>query len=203
MNQIPEGYMMDMQGRLVPVDMVADLDKTRDALVLEIVGDAIKTRESLLAFKKKAMDDTKAFVALSGEQYGKKLGGDKGNVTLHSFDGRYRIERAMSDYIVFDERLQVAKELIDECIREWTDGSRSEIKALVEHAFKTNSEGKVSTSRVLGLRRPNIDHPQWNEAMKAINDSMQVLETKAYLRVYERDEETKGYKPIALSLAGV
>ena len=203
MAQIPEGYMEDMKGRLVPLDMVDELDQTRDALVREIVAAAKSTQEVLCTFKIKAMEDTQAFVELSGEQYGVKIGGKKGNVTLYSFDGRYRIERAMSDYIVFDERLQVAKELIDECIHEWTDGSRSEVKALVEHAFKANSEGQVSTHRVLGLRQLKIDHPTWKRAMEAIADSMQVAETKAYLRVYERDEETDGYKPVALALSAV
>lgn len=41
------------------------------------------------------------------------------------------------------------------------------------------------------------------QAMDAINDSMQVVETKAYLRVYERDEKTKGYKPVPLALSAV
>jgi len=201
--QVPEGYMEDMKGRLVPVDMVDELDQTRDALVREIVTAAKATQEVLSTFKVRAMADTQAFVELSGEQYGVKIGGKKGNVTLYSFDGRYRIERAMSDYIVFDERLQVAKELIDECIHEWTNGSRSEVKALVEHAFKANSEGQVSTHRVLGLRQLKIDHPTWKRAMEAISDSMKVVETKAYLRVYERDEESEAYKPVSLSLSAV
>lgn len=203
MQQIPDGYMMDTKGRLVPLDMVSELDQTRDGLVRELVAEAKATQKVLASFKIKAMDDTQAFIELSGEQYGVKIGGDKGNVKLYSFDGKYRIERSMSDYIVFDERLQIAKELIDECVREWTGDSRSEVKALVEHAFKTNSEGKISTQRVLGLRRLKIDHPIWNKAMAAIGDSMQVIETKAYLRVYERDEKGQGYQPVSLALSAV
>lgn len=203
MIKVPEGYMKDMKGRLVPVEMVDELDRMRDELVRDLVMHAKETQEVLATFKARAMADTQAFVQISGERYGVKIGGEKGNVTLHSFDGRYRIERAMSDYIVFDERLQVAKVLIDRCIHEWTDGSRSEVKALVEHAFKANSEGQVSTHRVLGLRQLKIDHPTWKRAMEAISDSMKVVETKAYLRVYERDEGTEGYRPVALALAAV
>ena len=200
---IPEGYMEDMKGRLVPLDRVDEIDQTRDSLVREIVENAQKTREVLKGFKTKAMEDTQAFVELSGEQYGIKLGGKKGNVTLHSYDGRYRLERAMSDYIVFDERLQVAKKLIDECILFWTDGTRTEVKALVEHAFKTNSEGKVSTHKVLGLRQLKMNHEKWDMAMNAIAASMKVVETKAYLRIYERDENTGAYNPISLALSAV
>lgn len=201
--QVPEGYMKDAKGRMVPMDMVAPVDLARNDLVKEIVDEAKLVRDTLATFKAKSMGDTAAFIQLSGEEYGVRIGGEKGNVTLHSFDGKYRVERKMTDYIVFDERLQVAKELIDECIREWTDGSRSEVKALVDHAFKANSEGKVSTHRILGLRRLNINHPTWNKAMQAITDSMEVVETKAYLRVYERDETTKAYKPISLNLSAI
>ncbi|SCY71020.1 Protein of unknown function [Desulfoluna spongiiphila] len=201
--QVPEGYMKDMKGHLVPLEQVEELDLMRDDLVKEIVERAKATQKVLADFKVRAMADTAAFVQLSGEKYGVKIGGKKGNVTLHSFDGRYRIERAMADYIVFDERLQVAKELIDECIHEWTDGSRSEVKALVDHAFKTDSEGKVSTSRVLGLRQLKIVHPKWKKAMEAITDSMKVADTKPYLRVYERDEKTDAFKPVALAMAAV
>ncbi|BCS94594.1 sulfate transporter [Desulfoluna limicola] len=201
--QVPDGYMKDMKGHLVPMDQVDELDLMRDALVKELVADAMATQKVLAEFKGKAMADTQAFVQLSGEEYGVKIGGKKGNVSLLSYDGRYRIDRAMSDYIVFDERLQVAKELIDECILEWTDGSRSEVKALVEHAFKANSDGKVSTDKVLGLRRLKITHSTWKRAMEAITDSMNVAETKPYFRAYERDEETEAYKPIALALSAL
>lgn len=201
--QVPDGYMKDGMGRLVPVGLVDEIDRMRDGLVREIVAGALAAQKVLAEFKGKAMADTQAFVQLSGEQYGAKIGGKKGNVTLHSYDGKYRVERAMTDYIVFNERLQVAKELIDQCIHEWTDGSRSEVKALVEHAFKTDSEGQVSTSRVLGLRQLKIDHPIWQQAMDAITDSMKVVETKAYLRVYERNEETDAYTPVVLSMSAL
>ena len=38
---IPDGYMRDAQNRLVPVDMVKDVDKARDQLVREIAGKAL------------------------------------------------------------------------------------------------------------------------------------------------------------------
>ena len=201
--RLPDGYLEDAKGRLVPVEMIPPLDLTRDGLVRDLVEEAKALHTALAAFKTRAFDETEAFVALSGEEYGVRIGGEKGNVTLHSLDGRYRVERSVADYLVFDERLQVARALIDTCIREWTDGSRSEVKALVDFAFKTNSEGRVSAHRVLGLRRLAIEHPTWKQAMEAITDSMQVAETRRYFRIYERDEATRTYRPLSLNLASV
>ena len=200
---VPEGYMQDGQGRLVPVDQVREIDRARDELVREIVTRAKEAQQHMSRFKAGAMADIGAFVELSAERYQAKVGGNKGNVTLMSFDGRYKVQRAISEYIVFDEGLQAAKALIDECIHRWSEGSSNEIRALVEYAFKTDKEGNVSTSRIIGLQRLAIDDPQWKQAMQAITESMQVAGTKAYIRLYERRGDSDQYVPIPLDVAAL
>jgi hypothetical protein len=195
--------MQDSQGRLIPVDLVKDIDRARDDLVREIVSKAKEVSRQVATFKAGAMADIEAFVDLSGEKYGLQLGGKKGNITLTSYDGRYKIIRAVSEYIVFDERLQVAKQLIDECINEWSNGSRSEIRALVGHAFKTDAEGKVSTARIMGLKRLDIRDEKWQRAMSAIGDSMQVAGSKSYVRIYERVDNSEQYRQIPLDAAAL
>jgi len=199
---IPEGFMQDAQGRLVPLKMVKDVDKTRDALVREIVGRAIALRLAMKGFRDDAMGDLAAFAELSAEQYGAKVGGNKGNLTLTSYDGAYKIQRQVSETLVFDERLQAAKALIDECITEWTEGSRDEIRALINDAFQVDKEGRINTGRVLSLRRLKIDDERWHRAMQAVSDSLQVAGSKAYIRVYARREDGK-YEAIALDLAAL
>ncbi|WP_257835314.1 DUF3164 family protein [Burkholderia glumae] len=135
------------------------------------------------------------------EQYGTKLGGRKGNVTLYSFDGRYRIQRAIQDRIAFDERLQAAKAMIDECLRDWTSDARPEIQAIVTQAFATDKEGQINTGRVLALRRLDITDPRWLEAMRAIGEALQVIGSKSYVRVYERVGDTDQYVQIPLDIA--
>src|SRR3569833_1560402 len=129
MNDSPR-YKTDAQGRLVPVETIAPIDLERDALVIELMRRAKLVSEQIADFKRVLFGDFDAFLALSAEQYGAKLGGRKGNVTLFSFDGRYKIIRQIQDSLVFDERLQAAKALIDECITDWAQGSRPEIRAL-------------------------------------------------------------------------
>ena len=201
--QIPEGYMKNALGNLVPTNKVKEIDLARNDLVTELVSKAKEAQQHMAKFKALAMGDIAAFVQLSGEQYNIQLGGKKGNVTLLSYDGKYKIQRSMSDYIVFDERLQVAKELVDKCIHRWAEGSNDNIRALVEHAFKTDREGKVSTARIIGLKQINIVDDEWKQAMRAIDDSMQVASTKAYIRIYERDGDDGKYIPIPLDVAAL
>lgn len=196
-------HMVDAKGRLVPRRLVKDVDIARDDLVRELIEAARELSRTLAYFKRHAAQELQAFVDLSAEQYGVTVGGGKGNLTLLSYDGTLKVTRQISDHLVFDERLQAAKQLIDDCIREWSAGSDDKIRALVEHAFQVDKTGKVSTERVLGLRRLDIDDPTWLRAMRAISDSVQVASSKSYLRFYERVGDSDQWRAISLDLASV
>lgn len=197
----PKGYMRRADGTLVPTDKVKAIDKERDVAVRELIAAAQKVSATLLAFRLSAMQRLEDFADRSAEHYGARLGGVKGNITITTFDGRYKVIRAIAENVVFDERLQAAKALIDGCIHRWVKGSNANIKAIVNRAFMVNKQGLISTGRVLDLRNLDIDDPEWLEAMRAISDSMQVVSTKAYLRFYERNE-AGGYDQISLDVVG-
>lgn len=195
-------YWRDAKGNLTPAELVKEIDKARDALVHEWVERGRDLSKAISHFKEGIFGDVQAFIELSAEKYGAKVGGNKGNVTLFSYDGKYKIQRAINESLQFDERIQAAKVLIDECLNEWSEGSRPELKALIERAFNVDKEGNLNTSRILGLRRVEIQDSRWQNAMQAISESVQVVNSKAYVRLYERVGETDQYVPIALDVAG-
>ncbi|AYC19846.1 hypothetical protein DZA65_02968 [Dickeya dianthicola] len=199
----PEGYWVDAKGVLTPEHLIKPIDVARDELVAELVGRALAVNAALAEFKMTGFADIAAFVALSGGEYGVNLGGKKGNVTLYSYDGRYKIQRAMQDRIAFDERLQAAKALIDECLSDWVEGARPEIHAIINRAFQTEKEGEVNTGAVLALRRLDISDERWQRAMDAIGEAVQVVGSRSYIRVYERIGDSDQYRPIPLDIAGV
>ncbi|MBA6098923.1 DUF3164 family protein, partial [Pseudomonas juntendi] len=118
-----------------------------------------------------------------------------------SFDGQYKVVLAAQDNIRFDERLQAARALIDECLTEWTQDARSEVRAIVNEAFRADKQGEISTGRVLALRRMEIKDARWQRAMEAIGDAVQVVGSKSYIRVYQRVGESEQYVPIPLDIA--
>lgn len=199
---VPKGYMMDAHGRLVPEEVVKEIDKTRDSLVREIIAKANELSKTLAEFKEKAMGDIQAFVALSAEKYKVKLGEIKGNLSLQTYDGEYRLIVAIAETLTFDERLQAAKELIDGCIRDWASESKAEVRALINYSFEVDKTGKVNTKRILGLRRIDIKDPRWLQAMEAISDSLQIAGSKAYIRAYKR-QDNGDYKQINLDIAAL
>ena len=201
-NTIPAGYWQDARGNLVPDSKVKDIDKLRDQVVRELCQMAEERSKGLSEFKLNSMQNVAALVTTSMEQYGVKSGGEKGNVTLFSYDGAYKIIRQMADHITFGEQLQAAKELIDRCLNRWAAGADDNVKVLITHAFQTDREGKINTGRVLGLRRLDIKDEDWLLAMQAISDSIQVANTKPYIRFYKRNSEG-AYDAINLDLAAV
>ena len=200
---IPAGYWRNAQGALIPVEMVKPIDRARNDLVHELVQQANELSQLMAKFKTSAFADIAAFVDLSLEQYDTNVGGKKGNLTLYSFDGRYKVQRAIQEHLQFDERLQAARALIDECLADWTAGAAPELKAIVANAFNTDKAGNISTSRVLGLRRLDIKDERWLKAMTAIGEAVQVVGSKAYIRVYERVGDSEMYRSIPLDIAAV
>jgi hypothetical protein len=202
---IPKGYWRDAKGALIPVSKVKDIDKLRTALVYALAEQAKGVRECMTDFKIELMTEIQKFLDQSAADYGVQMRGaaGKGNVQLVSFDGRYKILRSVQDSLVFDERLQVAKAMIDERVHVWSKGSNANIKALVNHAFQVDAAGKISVGRILGLKNIKIDDPDWQRAMQAISDSTQIASSKSYVRIYERNEATGEYIPIALDIASL
>lgn len=197
MSAPPDGDgMYDAKGRWVPKRLIKPIDLLRHELVLELAEKMRAKADADAAWERERIAEIQAFADLSGEDYGVKRGGLKGNITLTSFDGAVKIVRQVAERVTFDERLQVAKKLIDDCIRSWSQDSNIQTRALIEHAFRVDKEGKVSAEQVLGLRRLDIQEPEWLEAMKAIADSAHVTSTAMYVRAYERIANTDKYRSI-------
>ncbi|MCX7208087.1 MAG: DUF3164 family protein [Proteobacteria bacterium] len=201
----PDDFMEDAKGRYIPIQNIKDIDIERDKLVREIVLKAKEMRELLRKFKLDLMGDVQAFCELSFERYGAPIGGQKGNVTLTTFNGQYKVLRAMHDVLAFDEGLQAAKALIDECVNSWSEGANPNIRVLVNDAFQVDKEGKISAGRVLGLRRLQMVDAtgKWELAMLALGESLRVQGTVPYIRVYERVGKEGKYEAISLDVAGV
>ncbi len=200
--QIPEGYKEDAKGNLIPLANIREIDLMRDEEVKQMIAEAYQHQDQLRQFKNKTFDTIASFVELSLERYGVKMGGRKGNVTLTSFDGRHKVQFAIAERLTFDEGLQAAKALIDECLHDWTEGANDNLKAIVDRAFDTDKEGNLSTTRILSLRRTKIEDERWQRAMDAITESIQVTDTACYVRFYERDKNNK-YKAISVDFASV
>lgn len=198
---VPPGYRIDAKQRMIPESQIKPLDLLEDKLVRELIAFAKELSERIARFKLHTQADIDAFMQLSAEQFGTTYGGPKGNVTFRTLDGLLSVSLQIADRMAFDHKLQHAKALFDECVTEWSDGARDEIKALVLQAFEPRKDGTLNRESILALRKLNIADPRWKKAVEAINDSIIPLGTKPYYRFYEAEGFGEKAKPIVIDLA--
>ena len=198
----PEGYVPDAKGRLVPERLVRPEDALEDQTVRRILAYGLDLADQIARFRSHTADDLTALLDTLAEQYGRRRGGRRGNCTFHSYDGRLKVQIQIHDTVTFGPELHIAKAIIDECVAEWIDGARDELKALVQHAFQVDKAGQVNRAAILQLRRVAIDHPKWAQAQRAISDSMRMRGSKAYLRLAWRPSPEAAWRPVPIDLAG-
>tara|TARA_Y100000593_G_scaffold72394_1_gene132984 strand:- start:140 stop:808 length:669 start_codon:yes stop_codon:yes gene_type:complete len=194
-------YMADARGNLVPCETIKAADKLEDEQVRKIMGFARDLSDQIARFRGHTMTDLGELDALLEQDYGVTKGGKKGNRTYQTFDGLMQVKVQVSDFVDFGSQLQIAKQLIDECLNEWAADSRPEIRAIITRAFNTEKEGQVNRSEIFMLMRLDIEDERWKRAMDAIRDAMRVTGSREYLRFYERAEVTDGWKAVTIDLA--
>lgn len=153
----PDGYRINALGHMGPISHIKPIDLLRDALIDSLFTEARQLRHQLAEFKLRALQRIRDFVDLSAAEYGVNYGAAKGNVTLTSFDGQYRLVRAVGEHRIFDERTQAAKEKIEAYITKWSDGADTKLIAIVKRSFKVNKQGQIDINEVLALRDLDID----------------------------------------------
>lgn len=194
-------YMQDAKGALVPVNLIKPQHLLQDEVVRKIIGHAIALSAQVARFKAHTFDDIGGFEALLEQEYGSTIGGAKGNKTLMTHDGLFKVQVQVADYIDFGPELQTAKGLIDECLNEWAAGARDELRAIVTRAFNTDKPGQINRSEVFMLLRLNIEDARWQRAMTAIRDAMRVVGSKTYVRCYRRPNQEAPWEAVSIDLA--
>jgi len=203
MRQIIGGkvFYEDSKGRMVPEELVKDYDQLKDQVVMDSFAGLKDLREHMIEVKAKIMDDLYALIQVFADQYGVKLGGSKGNVTVSSFDGKVKLVIATNEYQSFNENLHLAKKVIDQCIEKWSEGANVNLKTVIDQAFALNKAGRFNVASVMGLRRLAIDDPDWIKAMAIISDSIETSCSRKYFRVYTRTNADDPYSMVQFDLA--
>lgn len=198
---IPEGYLEDAQGRLVPLANVPPHEVQRDAMVRELVARVEAAQALLAVIKRDLLGDVAAHIQLVAEKYGVTITGRNGSVTLTSYDGRMKIERSVDDRIEVGEQIHAAEELIRQILDEIADPTA---KAIVDRAFRRNRKtGELSVSRLIDLVSVEIDDDRWRRAVSAIRDALRTTGTVTYFRAYRRDEPNQPWRQIALDFSTI
>ncbi|MDF3840458.1 DUF3164 family protein [Pseudomonas citronellolis] len=204
--EIPAGWVRNATGNLVHESEISEQDRLRDRVVMDIAAVALRLNSELKALKAKALADIDDLITIAGEKYDMKLGGPKGNVSLLSFDGQFKLKRIHQDSIGYTEAMEVAKAKVFECISRWGqtvhEDAHKHLFTLATRAFRPTKSGEISISRVTEMLGAEINDPDWKAAKQAVMDSLIVNGKAVYIQVQQRAEGKK-YSTILLDIAGV
>jgi len=199
---IPDGYRLDGAGNLIAEANIRPEEALEDQLVAKLISYANDLNAQIERFKAHCLLDISAFLSLLREKYGaRSRGGKKGNMTFHSFDRLNKVTVRTQERLTFGPGLQIAKELIDECVADWTTDANPHLRTLIDRAFRVDQEGKLSVAAILDLGRIEIDDDRWRRAVQAISDSLRPIGSKLYILFYSRPSLDQGFVSIPISLA--
>jgi hypothetical protein len=174
--------------------------KARDRLVRRVARKAWRLHEQIGAIKAEVLELVNRYLERVAAEYDETW---KGNAELVSFDGRLKVDVKISEALEFDERLQVAKQKIDQCLRRWTGDARSEVQAIINQAFQVDSKGRINVRSILTLRQFKFEDAVWQEAMGLIAESLRIRTTRRYVNVYYKHNPTGPFVLLGLNWSGM
>ena len=192
-------YWTDSEGALVPVQYIPADEKKADKMVEKIIGKVENFQAKMKKFKEEMEKELKHYLDNLAEKYDEKW---EGNATIYDFGKMKQIEIKVSKHFVFNEKLQIAKQKIDKCIMDWSEGSNKKLIAIINKAFKVDKKGQIDAKRILELKTLDIKDSAWKEAMKLIDESMRVDSTKIYYNFRVKDENGQ-WKKIPLNFSAL
>lgn len=190
-------HWIDAEGLVVPLKHISEKDRRRDEVAEKVVNMAIDLQEDIIKRKAEMREILYSYLEEVAESYGEEW---QGNAVITSFSGDKQVQVRQHKLQEFDETLQVAKTKIDKCIVEWSKGSKTELIALVNQAFRVDKKGNLDVRALLKLPSLEIDDPTWKEAMDIIRKAVQVRDTKEYFNFKVRDENGQ-LKPLTLQFS--
>lgn len=197
-----KGRWMDGQCEYIPAKYIDPVDKKRDKLVEKLVKSAEEVSLKLCFLKEQAVDEIEKHLDWLEKRYSVSQRTQEGNKTLSNFSMNAKVEIRINKFIDFDERLEVAKTLIDQCIQRWSQGANDKLSLLVKDAFKIDSKGRLDKHRIIGLRRLEIKDADWDKAMELISDSVQVVGRRSYIRFWKKAEDGQ-WRSISLDISAM
>ncbi len=195
-----EKVLVGSDGREYPTKILDKQIVKRDRMVTKLLKKAKDLNERIAKEKAKMVAEIEDYLADTAEQYGENW---KGNAELLSFDGSAKIEVKYKERIQFTEKLQIAKQKIDDCLIRWSEDSNINLQAVIREAFQVDKKGEVAKGRILSLRKYNIKDKEWKLAMDLINEAIEVTSTKQYIAFYEREDINKSFNLITLNFSSI
>lgn len=196
---------IDESGLKVPYDRLTKFEISKEKAAAKVVREAKKINASLKAFKTFINDiSLQVRIDFYKERQCEIKDSSKGNYTWFNFDRSIKVEVSIQDRIVFDDlTIKLAKEKLDQFLQENTNPKDEIVREIINDAFST-SRGNMDVKKVTNLLkyRTRVKNVVFQEALNLIQESIRKPSSRAYFRIFEKDE-SGAYKLIDLNLSSI
>ncbi|MFT8423659.1 MAG: DUF3164 family protein [Gluconacetobacter sp.] len=191
-------------GREIPVGSIRPEIVLQHELAVEIAADFQALAAHNLAVKAAIFEKMRAYQDLMFQEYGVRVGGKFNGLSIHDFGDLIEIKADMRRYQQLTPSIVAAQALINDILDDLTDGASDDLRALVMQAFeKDEKTGKPNVQRILGLRRLNLNHPAWSDAVRALNDSVAPAGSKMAVVCRIRPEAGRAHEQVVVDFSRV
>ena len=191
---------IDPSGNAIPAKYIDPVLKDRDRVVCKLVKKAERVHQLIAELKTLSFDDIEKYLENTEKRYGVSEKTSEGNKCLTDFSGRQKVEIKVHKDLKFDDRLSLAKSLIDGCLKRWSKNADDKIKMIVDRTFRVDKKGNVDRDRVLELREHKFKDQDWIKAMEIIADSLQVVGSRRYI-TFAKKNDNGPWESIALDIS--
>lgn len=178
-----------------------------DRLVRKQIAQAEKLSALVKAFNESISSEVVDHLEQTAEDHHQSW---KGNTVLKTFDGTMQIEVDIQMQTSYDERLQVAAEII----RKWLDSKLAEltepaarklilqVSQIAKTALRIDHKGNVDRAKLIQLKKFEFaNEPEWLEAMQLIDQSERITGSKRYIRFKKANPETGKLEAITVDFS--
>lgn len=150
--------------------MMSAQDRDREEMIDSTFESVDSLRSILCEEKTKIHDNVMTFLTETAFCYDVNW---KGNASLFNFDKNLKVTVTVQDKKAYDERLNVAREKMIECLDETEQISRT----LIE------SSGPRT---LLKFQHLKIEKQAWKDAMQILRDAVTIIGKKTYMNFYKK-----------------
>lgn len=193
-------FYKDHEGFDIPAHAIPELEKRKDKLSRKLLKKALDIEERLHDLKNEMVENCDGMFNEMLLKHDVKQD-TKGSYTIFSYDKSIKIEVNVSNRIEFNDHINIAQAKINEYIREKTEGVDDGICKLINSAF-TKSKGTLDAKRIIGLKKIQINHKLWKQAMELIDKSISTNSSKRYFSISQKDEEGN-YTAVSLNFSNM
>ncbi len=169
------------KGKEIPIEMVRDDHLKKHKLVMKVFVAGVKLEQKIMKDKQRMLNRITAYQRWLEKHYGGTV--EFKNLILSDYSNEHKIEIKSNRIIEFDEKIQLAETLLKKSIKSWSKDSNRNMVVIIDEIFKTDKKGFLDKNKILSLKQYKITDPDWQAAIKLIDDSINIVDRKSYMMI--------------------